>query len=385
MIPKPLDQIEKADILALLRTSQEESTTLEYKSQLPGLSDSENREFRYDVTAFANTQGGDLVYGIVEKKGIPTAITGLKDFNPDGDVLRLLSILRANVNPPLQGIQPKVVEGFEGGPVLVVRIPRSWSGPHMIPREDSVRFYMRHNRGKYAMSPHEIRQSFLGVIEIPERARLWRKERLALIASGETPVPLLAKDRFILHIVPLESFSNLKAASVAKTEEQKEDFTPPSFTSSNSRINADGVFFEPVGATLNSRHGYTQVFRSGRLESVLAGSVVHRQGPTIGGSYIDKWLVTAVERFMCGLATIGVCPPLLVLLSALGVKGAVIVGNHEAGNEIDRDAVLVPDEVCESYNTDVAALMMPIMDVVWNASGLLQSQSDCFTQYRPKE
>jgi hypothetical protein len=41
-----------------------EGRQLDYKEQLPISSDDDKREFLGDVTSFANTAGGDLIYGV---------------------------------------------------------------------------------------------------------------------------------------------------------------------------------------------------------------------------------------------------------------------------------------------------------------------------------
>ena len=52
-------------------------------------------EFRRDVCAFANSDGGYLVYGISEKNGIPEKITGITipNNNPDNFELQLNNTL----------------------------------------------------------------------------------------------------------------------------------------------------------------------------------------------------------------------------------------------------------------------------------------------------
>src|SRR5438309_10088622 len=99
MILKPLDQISEDDINALVTNGVPEAITLEYKRDLPGTADADKREFLADVSAFANTQGGDLLYGIDEAAGIPTTITGIVSPDLDVEVLRLESLLRDGLEP----------------------------------------------------------------------------------------------------------------------------------------------------------------------------------------------------------------------------------------------------------------------------------------------
>jgi hypothetical protein len=40
---------------------------------------------------------------------------------------------------------------------------------------------------------------------------------------------------------------------------------------------------------------------------------------------------------------------------------------------IDRDALILPEVMVETFECDPAAVMKPLFDVIWNATGLLRS------------
>ena len=83
MIPKRFEDITKADIDALVANAVAEGRTIEYKRELPGNSDEDKREFLADVSSFANGAGGDIIYGVEEDKGVPTAASGLPSIDPE--------------------------------------------------------------------------------------------------------------------------------------------------------------------------------------------------------------------------------------------------------------------------------------------------------------
>lgn len=87
MMDKPVAQIGKADVDALIASARAEDRTIEYKRDLPGGGDEDRREFLRDVSAFANALGGDILYGIEENAGLPTAAPGVSV--PNFDELRL--------------------------------------------------------------------------------------------------------------------------------------------------------------------------------------------------------------------------------------------------------------------------------------------------------
>src|SRR5580658_7772679 len=118
MIPKIFDAIQKSDIDALITDGVNESKTLEYKQQLPGLTDEDKKEFLADVSSFGNASGGDIIFGIKgavnakgQKSGSPEKVEPLMGNSADQTKLRLEEIIRNNINPRLR-VQIKEVSGW---------------------------------------------------------------------------------------------------------------------------------------------------------------------------------------------------------------------------------------------------------------------------------
>jgi len=74
MILKLLNAITEEDLQSLITNGVAEGRTIDYKRDLPGNSDGDKKEFLADVSSFANTGGGDLVFGMDEAGGLPTRI-----------------------------------------------------------------------------------------------------------------------------------------------------------------------------------------------------------------------------------------------------------------------------------------------------------------------
>lgn len=65
---KPVDLLTEADIQALIDNRVPESKKLDYKEVFSLDSEDKKREFLKDVSAFYNTEGGVLIYGLAEEK-----------------------------------------------------------------------------------------------------------------------------------------------------------------------------------------------------------------------------------------------------------------------------------------------------------------------------
>ena len=77
MLPTDLSELTAADIEGLVESEVAESLTLDYKLKLPSGQSEEKREFLYDVAAMANSAGGNLIYGIAERRTEDDKPTGL--------------------------------------------------------------------------------------------------------------------------------------------------------------------------------------------------------------------------------------------------------------------------------------------------------------------
>jgi predicted HTH transcriptional regulator len=66
MINSPLSSLVEEDLQRLCEDRAVESQTLDFKRTIPGKDDRSKNEFLKDVCAFANGNGGDLLYGIDE-------------------------------------------------------------------------------------------------------------------------------------------------------------------------------------------------------------------------------------------------------------------------------------------------------------------------------
>jgi predicted HTH transcriptional regulator len=225
MIQKQFDQIGREDIESLVANKVKEGRTIEYKESLPGNADKDKKEFLADVSSFANAAGGDLLYGVVAERdaggkttGVLESVPGLPGLNADAEILRLDSMLQAGIGPRIAGVRIRTVEGFAGGPVLLLRVPKSYAAPHMVTFQEHSRFYSRNNGGKYPLDVTEIRSAFALSESLPEKVRRFRAERLARVVAGETPVGPMDGAKIVLHLVPLRSLDPVTQVDLAALE-----------------------------------------------------------------------------------------------------------------------------------------------------------------------
>ncbi len=381
MIPKLFDAIVKQDIDDLIAQARPERRTLEYKQALPNVGlEQEKAEFLADVCSFANASGGDILYGVTEKRengqptGIPDSAPGVRDSNLDAVILRLEQMARSNIDPKVPGFQMRPVPGFANGPVVIAHIPRSFVSPHMVRNEKGWgRFYARGSNGKNILDVAEIRSAFALSERLPELVRQFQAERLSRIAADETPVPLPAGPRAILHVLPLSSFSpnaphvdvvRCKGAAIAPV------FSP----APSSRFNLDGYVYESRLRPDSPALAYVQLFRSGHLEMVETETIY--RGPE-GQNYLPaqgllRDSIKAIGAYLGLQRDLGVQPPIVILITLLGFKGYLIPHGHVPSIwqvPIDRDTVLLPDVLIQRFDESLANVLRPAFDALWQAAG----------------
>jgi len=383
MIPKPLDQIAKQDIDDLVANERQENKVLEYKEDLPGNTDADKKEFLADVSAFANASGGDLIYGVVEKRdaqgkptGIPQEARGVKVPNTDAEERRLDQMIRDGIEPRIPGVQIKCRPGFTNGSVVVIRIPRSWCSPHMVAKGES-RFFSRTNNGKYPLDVGEIRSAFLQSEALSDKIKAFRADRIAKIVADETPVPLRPGPKLVVHIIPLPTFGQTGQVDLA-TLSQKTEKLAPIYASGSGwepRFNLDG-FLVYSKETPPVCWGYVQVRRDGVIEIADTTTVnLPRTGHHLDGKkvilslFLENELFKALERILKAVKD-EIAPPLYISVALVGVDGfAVISGNYMSANTFDRDLVDLPPVMIEALPDAADRFLKPVLDALWQASG----------------
>ncbi len=147
LFDKPLEDVTFDDIQELSEEQIEESMILDYKQELNDYS------IIKQVTAFSNTKGGYLVYGVAEtgKGGHPQSINGIEsDINKE----RLEQIILGNIIPRVSVQIKKVPIPGKDRIILVVHIPEGQSKPYY--NNQDKRYYKRYNFSATPMDENEV-------------------------------------------------------------------------------------------------------------------------------------------------------------------------------------------------------------------------------------
>jgi hypothetical protein len=317
---KPPTQLTEADLVDLIGI-EPEGKSLDYKRDSVGSTDADKKEFLYDASSFANTQGGYLVFGMDEANGIPSRIVPISNVDPDKEILRLEQMLRAGVRPAISGVSTAAVRLAGGGFAIVMRIPKSWNPPHQVTYQNVFRFYARDSNGKYLIDVDELRAVFSLSATVADKIRNFRIERSARIEGGDTPVTLLDGGALILHVVPFSAVGVGSSFPIQQAAANPNQF--PTLLDTYARrhqITFDGlVVTSNVDAPPKPQRAYTQVFRTGAIEAV--GSSIARGSEWLILPHLEATIIRYARLYMQALHRFGVEPPIAMLASLTGVGG----------------------------------------------------------------
>jgi hypothetical protein len=383
---KPIEHITPEMLARLVSNGVPESRTLEYKETLPGPSDDDKREFLADVSAFANGIGGDLIYGGREKRderGDPTGtldvFLGVEAPNMDQTIQRLENILRDGIAPRVPGVRFSSVGAFECGPVMVVRVPRSWAGPHMLVFRQSGKFFTRHSGGKHQLDVNELRDAFLSSRSASERAEDLRTTRLGRLIAGGAPASLSSDRLLCIHAIPHSAVFGGATVDLQKAAANSaETLRPIQARGWGPRFNIDGVItIAADGGTKTS--SYVQVFRTGVVEIVFSQIYFDPPAdmpsaiPGVAAQEVATELKGALERTQKLFRLLDISPPVSLFVSLTGMKNVLLHVSRRlgyGGNAFDRDTIVLPEAMLSNYEEPLWSSLRPVLDALWQAAGL---------------
>lgn len=382
----PLGQVDAACLESLRANAVAESRHLDYKERLPGDSDEDKREFLADVTSFANTAGGDLVFGVRERRdadkkatGEPQAIVGLPGVNLDQDKLRLDAMLRDGVEPRIPGVALHTVPRGTDPPCLVIRVPKTPLGVHMVIYKGLSRFYGRGASGRFQLDWGQIRAGFLEAETAQERVRRFRVDRVARVLSGETPIAMGPGPKVIFHALPLTP-TEVWPQIVGIGDRDTHRFLPPMAGEPRDwRYNLDGFVVYTLRSEL-SIQSYVQLFRDAGIEAVSGGILM--KDPRRGGFYgagLEESVIDALSVYQELWRQLNVPGPVLMALTLSGIQGWKMLAGPEPWDDreetFDRDVAVIPEVVVQDPRTPADQALRPLFDLVWNGGGWPKSPS----------
>lgn len=372
-LPRDLTTTTESHLTALIADQTVEGAYLEFKRDAPGKDSSAKHELTADVSAFANSAGGDIVYGMDEdSEGRASRLAPLQG-NIDEIARWFQDVLMTGIEPRIPGVQLQPVSTAEGY-VLVVRVPASWAGPHRV--KSNQHFFVRENGRKRQLDVPEIRGLFLRSEGQADRVRDFRTERLGKLLAGESPQRLVPGALLVGHFVPTQSALGL--VQVDPVVYAYERYLPIlGASASSARLNVDGALVYR-SSNKEGTHGYSQLFRNGYFETVRVMTWGTSGKASLGNPTYESDFINLLKKLRIEYEFLGVGKEMTCMLSILRARNVLLgldagrynLDDHQG--EFDRETVIIPDVTLPADVSEQEALH-PVFDLVWQAAGMLAS------------
>jgi len=375
MINKDIDAITKDDLQSLIDNKYFERRTMDYKLVLPSNRDKDKGEFLADVSSFANTSGGIIVYGMSEEGGYPQEMKGIVIDDIDKEIQRLDNILRDGIEPRITGHTIKPVPLANSKYMVVISIRKGFNSPHRVIFNRDFRFFARNSNGKYQLDVSELRAAFNMSETLADKVKGFRVDRTAKIIANDTPVPFELPAKIIIHLVPLVSFQPAQSYDLQPLAKQQDKLPPMCADHFEVKYNFDGLVSCSYHTAISTVPTYAQFYNNGIIEAVEGLILMD------GVLYIldlEEELIKILPKYMDVLKTLTVAPPVYLFLTLVGVKGYPLTYNRLrsaalSGKVIDRDMLIIPEVVIDNYEVKPEKLWKPCFDTIWRACGMARS------------
>jgi Putative DNA-binding domain len=353
-----LTDLNQPRLLQILQDGLVEGPEVEFKLELT----ERPAQFLKEITAFANTNGGDVLVGVADN-GKPTGVPS--------DTLRALidrvnSALDGGVDPPLKGVQYHPVQLADSLSVLVIRVPFSLSGPHMITSDGKLHFYRRSEAASVPMRADDLRNAFMFGANLARAIDRWRDERLAsVVRGGNVPLP-----RVYLHVFPFSAFGHKLQVDIATLTNGLDGLAVLQDPPTTTRILLEGI---ARGFSSDWNQSSTLLSRTGWIESHARIEVAATHGQT-AGIFRSSWfrvIMGTAHKHLLRLRDLNVSPPIAIGITLHDIRGTTLVhGSAELGRADYCSDAIIPFTVIERWPVDLADVLWPCFDHLVGAFGL---------------
>ena len=320
----------------------------------------EQVEFRNDVCAFANANGGYLIFGIDEKKGIPSQITGISIKNNNTD------LFERDIRNYLQSIRPRVpyyrirfIDLQEDRFIVIMFIQHDLFAPYIhLAEQKNFKIYKRAGNEKVVMDYQEIKTMFTQSISLEKEMEQARTDRVNYFLSQEDDEKNTYSKFFMMNIFP-ETFLDYNYNKPMLVLERKGARFSPIFSyfdcGTRSVPSPEGLRY--LGQEVKSE---CKLYNNGAAEFFYPiGKMLHIGigGDNDKGQLPYVWLWQKIDASIRSYADIMSkyirLPRFFVYISIVGCKGVLVEKVFEElwESSIDRNRLLcypIPFELSEN-------------------------------------
>ena len=381
MINNRLEKVTIDEIKSLVENSVCENKCLEYKQELHIDSDSDKKEFLADISSFANSNGGDMIFGIVEdeKEKIPTNIIGIEYENEDTLIRKLEDFIRQSIQPIILNIEYKVIDLEKNKCILIIRIPQSIIAPHRVEYKGHCKFYTRNNKGKYQMDVSELRMAFNSSIDLEKRIEEYKLSRCYELIANRYGNLISDSPIFVIHYIPLSALNYSNNLSIIDMERELTKLQSKALGYGyNKNIIVDGITIHEKTDKRSAIASYkingiiekatTSFFKKDYVNESISPS---KTVDLMNGYLILEKVIEDFAEIKNYYNDMGISTPIIISCSIINAVNFTIPTRdwYDILGKIDREILFIKNLYIEDFNEKPEIILKPIFDSIWNACG----------------
>jgi hypothetical protein len=371
MLPLALTDVDASLIQRACNERWAEGPRLEFKRQLPGKDNSARNEFLKDVTAMANSEGGDLIYGVDECEGTASTLEPMTSESADEATQRLGQMLDSSVEPRIAGVRMRHVS-VGAGYCLVIRVPASFDGPHRYTVNGVNRFVLRNHTHTAEMSYGQLRDAFGKRASLLERAEEFITSRARTARTNIRPYMASSSGFCVIHVVPLAGLAGRVSLDIATLHHDYSGFQFTDECAWTRTTNRDGLaIHQPQPADADY---FVQVFRDGSIEAIFTAVGTSTYKATIVGAWLAEHLQAILRKYQERAKVLGISGPGVVGLALNGIAQTILATTDRAMTRSPyADDFLATEPLQVNDVTDLGnlpTLIRPMLDLVYQSYGV---------------
>jgi hypothetical protein len=376
--PDRFNEVKQDFLESLIVNGIEENIHLDYKEQLGN-----NAEIAKDLSSFANSDGGNIIYGIREINNKPKEIIPINQPNLRE---KLDLIARNGIDPSLDVRIFPIDVNIEGneGQVILIYIPRKYPILHQALKRG--KYYKRTEFTSSPMSNFEIETAFKLVYNYEERIHSIYQNRLQELNNGKYHINIPSPNRMLVHMISIDALIANKSIDLEIVFNKFEDHLKPPgcFFGKNIERNLHGLLVscgpDPYSDTYV---GYVQLYRNGMIEAIdssllkpttqLHGRRYNKPVKKLGMWFVEKNIIDSCEMYLKTLEKIGVNLPIFLYISFTHMKGYKISLDPYRDSFINGDSdttkideILLPRIKIDSFKIEIEEKLKTSFDIFWN-------------------
>lgn len=320
-------------------------------------------EFRSDVCAFANSNGGYLAYGISDHMGKASSLVGVDI--PDNNTDRFELDRKNNLScimPKMPSLNFRFIKLINGKYIVIIHVQKDQFSPYVhVDNESDYRIYKRVGNGKQIVGYVELKNMFTQSLSLEKEIQNFRTERILSFRSIEDTEDYKYSQFLLLHIIPDTFLDNNYDNNLFLVEKKKHTKFSSIFGSvgcANVSVpNVDGLRFPSYRSQeecLLTNNGVAEVFFP--LHEYLNFGMEQQKYPYGYFASTAVWdkIEPIIMAYIDTMSGVNETNRLFVCLSIVGCKNVATENNfpNDYNGKIDRDVVMCSPVVFDDVSND---------------------------------